>query len=285
MRAAALVLAAALGPGSALGAEAGAVQRGEYLLYAGGCVTCHTAEDGEPLAGGRALESPVGIFFTPNITPDRETGIGAWSDEDFVRAFRNGVAPGGAHYYPAFPYTSYTGIARDDLLAIKAYLFSLKPVSHPNRPHELGWYAFRWLLGPWKWLNFEPGVFQPDPARSEQWNRGAYLVRHLGHCGECHTPRTWSSGLDRSRSLAGNPDGPEGEAVPNVTPDKESGIGRWSASDVEYFLETGMLPDGDFAGGAMSEVIDDNTSRLTPEDREAIAVYLESLPPLPSAAR
>jgi mono/diheme cytochrome c family protein len=263
------------------------VQRGEYLVHAGGCITCHTDQDnaGEYLAGGRALKTRFGTFYTPNITPDVETGIGGWSDEDFVRAFREGVTPRGENLYPVFPYTSYTGVTREDLLAIKAYLFSLPPAHQPNREHDLPWYlSFRWLLSGWKWLNFEPGVFKADPSRSALWNRGAYLVRHLGHCGECHTPRNWLGGLEYHRELAGNPDGPDDSRVPDITPDRKSGIGTWSVSDIDYFLQTGMLPDGDFTGSAMSDVIDDNTSQLTADDREAIGEYLKSLPPLPSAA-
>ena len=263
------------------------VKRGEYLVYAGGCIACHTDEEnqGTLLAGGRALVTPFGTFYTPNITPDRETGIGAWSDMDFIRAFREGISPNGEHYYPTFPYTAYTGILREDLLAIKAYLFSLEPVQQLNRLHQLPWYtSWRALLMGWKWLNFEPGEFRSDTSRSEEWNRGAYLVRHLGHCAECHTPRDLTGGLKRQWELAGNPQGPEEEVVPNITPDDTTGIGRWSVSDITYFLESGMLPDGDFAGGAMSAVIDDNTRHLSDEDRKAIAVYLKSLPPLPTAA-
>lgn len=264
------------------------LKRGRYLLHAGGCIACHTEKDAEDtafMAGGPALETPFGLFYAPNITPDKETGIGDWSDEDFIRAFREGLSPDDEHYYPVFPYTSYTGVRDEDLLALKAYLFSLAPIKRSNQEHELSWYvSFRFLLGPWKWLNFEPGVFAPDPKQSEVWNRGAYLVRHLGHCGECHTPRNWMGGLDDEQSLAGNPDGPEGDAVPNITPDKETGIGVWSIGDIEDFLEIGLLPDGDFAGGSMSEVIDVNTAQLDAADRKAIATYLKSLPPLPSAA-
>jgi mono/diheme cytochrome c family protein len=263
------------------------VRRGEYLVHAGGCITCHTDEEngGGYLSGGRALKTPFGTFYTPNITPDANTGIGGWSDEDFVRAFRDGVNPQGANLYPAFPYTSYAGITRDDLLAIKAYLFSVPPVHQPSREHDLPWYlSYRFVLGGWKWLNFNPGVYTPDPSRSAAWNRGAYLVRHLGHCGECHTPRNWSGGLERQKALAGNPNGPEDGKVPNITPDRKTGIGTWSLSDIEYFLETGMLPDGDFTGSVMSDVIDDSTSHLTEYDRKAVAEYLHSLPPLPSAA-
>ena len=257
------------------------VERGRYLVYAGGCITCHTADDDDapPLAGGRALESPFGTFYSPNITPDRNTGIGGWSDEEFVNAFWEGVSPEGEHYYPAFPYTSYTGVSRDDLLAMKAYLFRLDPVYRENREHDLAWYmSNRLAAGTWKELNFKSARFAPDASRDEQWNRGAYLVRHLGHCGECHTPRSKLGVLQTDRELAGSQLGDE--RIPNITPHRTDGIGRWSASDIEYFLDIGMLPDGDFAGSSMVDVIEDDTSKLTREDRRAIAAYLKSLPPL-----
>jgi mono/diheme cytochrome c family protein len=263
------------------------LERGEYLLYAGGCISCHSVEDsGEQgfLAGGVALETPFGTFYTPNITPDKETGIGNWNDADFVRAMRYGFSPEGTHYYPAFPYPSYTGMTQQDLLDLKAYLASVPAISQKNKPHELVWYAsLRFPLRGWKWLNMSTGEFKPDPDQTEQWNRGAYLVRHLGHCGECHTPRDLTGAMDNDQFLAGNPDGPEGDSVPNITPERETGIGKWSESDIVSYLEIGMLPDGDFAGSAMVDVIDDNTSKLTAEDRKAIAVYLKSLPPLPKS--
>ncbi len=275
----ALPIAAAAGPTDEV------VARGQYLLHAGGCLSCHTedADGATPLAGGRALPTPFGTFFSPNITPDPVTGIGGWSDADFLRAFWDGLAPDGSHYYPAFPYPAYTGISRADLLAIKAYLFSLPPVTRRNQPHELPWYLrSRAILGLWKLMYFTPVRFVAEADRAAEWNRGAYLVRHLGHCAECHSPRTVLGAVDRQAELAGNPKGGEGERVPNITPDRDSGIGKWIAADIELFLEVGMLPDGDFAGGSMSEVIDDNTSRLTAADRAAVAAYLRALPPLPS---
>lgn len=262
-------------------AEMTPVERGEYLVHAGGCITCHTedSDDAIPLAGGRALESPYGTFYSPNITPDPETGIGDWTDEDFLNALWRGVNPEGDHYFPAFPFTSYTGILRDDALAIKAYLFSLTPVRKQNREHDLSFMMSRFAAGIWHRRYFEPGRFEPDPEKSAVWNRGAYLVRHLGHCGECHTPRGRLGSLKRQQALTGNPDGPGGESVPGITGDPENGIGDWSIGDIEYFLDIGMYPDGDFAGGSMSEVIDDGTSHLTKEDRIAIATYLKSLSP------
>ena len=265
-------------------AEDALLKRGEYLIHAGGCVDCHTEDSDEaiPLAGGRALDSPFGTFYSPNITPDTETGIGAWSDDDFVNAFWEGVDPDGDHYYPAFPYTSYTGVSRDDLLAMKAYLFGLDPVETTTPEHELAWYiSTRLAAGAWKLKNFDSGRFTPDPEQSDQWNRGAYLVRHLGHCGECHTPRGTTGALQHDRELAGNPNWSDDEQMPNITPDRKDGIGKWSTSDIEYFLDIGMLPDGDFVGSTMGAVIDHSTSKLTKDDRLAIATYLKSIPAAP----
>lgn len=282
------MMRAVFASGAMLLAAAGSAEtetgRGEYLVYAGGCIECHTAEsDGAvPLAGGRELETPFGTFHVPNITPDAETGIGDWTEQEFLQAFWEGVDPEGRHYYPAFPYTSYTGVSRDDLLAIRAYLFSLDPVRNETPGHELAWYiSSRLAAGAWKFRYFEPGRFVPDETRSEEWNRGAYLVRHLGHCGECHTPRGLTGAPDRDAELAGY-EAADGESVPNITPHREDGIGRWTRGDIEYFLDTGMLPDGDYTGGRMSAVIDRSTSHLTREDRLAIATYIRSLPPLPS---
>ena len=277
----AIVLSTAIATASAQDDQA---ERGRYLIHAGGCISCHTedTDDAVPLAGGRAMETPFGTFYTPNITPDGETGIGGWSDDDFVAAFWEGVSPEGDHYFPAFPYTSYTGVSREDLLAMKVYLDSLDPVSKQSPDHDLAWYmSTRLAAGTWKALNFDAGRFEPDPGKDEQWNRGAYLVRHLGHCGECHTPRSTTGVLDTDRQMAGADFG--GEAVPNITPHRQDGIGRWSASDIEYFLDIGMLPDGDFTGSSMVDVIEDNTSQLTREDRLAIAAYLKSLPPVADA--
>ena len=262
------------------------IKQGEYLTYAAGCITCHTeqSDDATRLAGGRAMETPFGTFYTPNITPDVQTGIGTWSGDDFVKALRQGVSPTGKHYFPSFPYSSYTGAGRQDLLAIKAYLFSLKPVNKEILKHDLAWFIpARVAARGWKALNFKPGRFQPDPTRDERWNRGAYLVRHLGHCGECHTPRNSVGALRQEVEVAGNKFG--GEKVPNITPHQADGIGRWSESDIEYFLEIGMLPDGDFTGSSMAGVIDDNTSHLTRKDRLAIAVYLKSLPAFESTGK
>lgn len=259
--------------------------RGEYLLHAGGCTTCHTedVDDAVPLAGGRPLVTAFGTFYSPNITPDRESGIGDWSEQDFVNALWEGVDPDGNHYFPSFPYTSYTGINRDDALAIRAYLLSLDPASRQNQEHDLPLFmSSRLAAGIWKSQYFESQRFQPDPDKSAKWNRGAYLVRHLGHCGECHSPRGRFGVIDVDRAFAGHSDGPDGESIPNITPHRGDGIGKWSASDIDYFLDIGMEPDGDFAGSSMVAVIEDNTSHLTRNDRLAIAEFLLSLPPINS---
>ena len=271
---------------SAFGATPDPV-RGKYLLAAGGCVACHTDKKnkGPALAGGRALKTPFGVFYSPNITPDPKTGIGGWSDADFVRALRHGLRPDGSHYFPAFPYPSYTAMTERDMLDLKAYLFTLAPVARADTPHELappfGW---RFLVSIWKALYFTPGAYRPDPAKGEQWNRGAYLVRALGHCGECHTPRDMLAGPKPGMALAGTeagPEGgPEGGIVPNITPDDETGIGRWSEGELNGLLELGALPNGDFVGGQMGEVVDDVTGKLTDADRRAIIAYLKALKPV-----
>ncbi len=260
-----------------------AVKRGAYVFHAAGCKACHTdtKKKGPPLAGGRAIETPFGTFYGPNITPDPVTGIGEWSDGDFIRALRSGISPDGDHYYPVFPYTSFTNMTERDMLDLKAYIFSLPPVEKPNRPHEVKLpFRFRPLLRLWKALHFTPGPFQPDAAKSAALNRGAYLAEALVHCGECHTPRTMTGGLDSAKWMAGTDDGPDGEIVPNITPDAATGIGEWDLDDIEFMLETGIRADADMVGSLMAEVVEDGTSRLTASDRRAIALYLKSLAPI-----
>ncbi len=274
-----LILAPAAGP--AAGADDPAVRRRAYVFRAAGCFSCHTdlKNKGASLAGGRALKTPFGTFYSPNITPDPTHGIGAWRQADFVRALRQGLAPDGAHYFPAFPYAAYTGIGDEDLRDLWAYLRARPPVARPNRAHDLRFpFNLRFLVGLWKWLYFKPGPTRRDPGRTPEWNRGAYLVEALGHCGECHTPRGFLGGLDRGRHLAGTRDGPDGKPVPNITPDTATGIGDWSEADLRMQFEIGMLPDGDFVGGVMAEVVEHSTRHLLPEDTHAIWVYLRSLP-------
>ncbi len=255
-------------------AEESAVGRGEYLLWMAGCESCHTREGGERLAGGLRMETPFGAFYTPNITPDRETGIGAWSEDDFFRALTRGEAPDGRHYYPAFPYTSYNRMTRQDLSSLKTYLDSVPAVKSEVPEHDLSFpFNFRSLLSVWKWINFEPLDLGVVTGKSAAWNRGRYIVQGPGHCGECHTPRNFLGGLQRERALTGNPQGPEGEPVPAIVPSDQA-FGEWQSVDIVFALQTGMKPDGDFLGGSMGHVIENSTSKLTEADLKAIALYL-----------
>lgn len=264
----------------ASGASAqGDAKRGLYLSKAGGCVGCHTEQrDGaEPYAGGRELKTPFGTFYGPNLTPHPQAGIGRWTEQDFFRAMRDGERPDGAHYYPAFPYPSFTRIVEQDLRDLWAYLRSLPPSSRENRPHELDWpYRWRWLLAGWKLLFFSPGPSQPEPSRSETVNRGAYLTNALGHCGECHTPRNFLGALKNDRHLAG---AKVGEATAtNLTP---TGLQKVSDDYLREVLQTGLTPEGDILSEAMGEVVKNTTSQLAPQDLDALIAYLRSLPPLP----
>jgi mono/diheme cytochrome c family protein len=266
-------------------------ERGRRVLAATGGCTCHTnypgeGEDAPALAGGRAMETPFGVYYSTNITPDRETGIGDWSDEDFIRAMREGLSPEGEHYFPVFPYTSFAGLTEEDLVDLKAHLFSLPAVRRENRAPDAGIpFRWRWTIGGWKWVNFDPQSIEDDPAQSEAWNRGRYLVHAAAHCGECHTPRTLSGGLDTSMWLAGSREGPEGELAPNITPDSQTGIGGWSTPDLVWYLETGLKPDGDDTQGLMSEVIEHGYSHLPASELKAIAEYLRSLPAIENQVR
>lgn len=280
----ALAAVCLLAAAPALAADPDVIARGAYLANAADCEACHTDRErgGQPYAGGRALATPFGTFYSPNITPDLETGIGRWSDGQFLRALRDGVRPDGANYFPVFPYPSFTKITDADARAIKAYLFSLSAVRQANRMHDVSFpFSWRFLQNGWKWLFFSPGPFRPAPERSEEYNRGAYLVTALAHCGECHTPRNWFGATEPDRFLAGNPHGPDGKKVPNITPDRETGIGNWSEDNIIGVLTDGHTPDFDFVGGAMAEIVR-NTSRLDDADRRAIAVYLQSLPAIPA---
>jgi len=275
---AALVLTLVV-PAAAAAANEDAVTRGEYLVRAGGCFSCHTAAGGKKLAGGRAISTPFGTFYSPNITPDPETGIGRWTDAQFLRALREGVRPDGANYFPVFPYPSFTGITDSDALAIKAYLFSLPPVHCENRTHDVRFpFSWRFLQTGWKLLFFTPGPFQPAADRSVSYNRGAYLVTALAHCGECHTPRNFLGAARSGQRLAGTLDGPDGQLVPNITSDPDTGIGKWEKEDVVELLRTGTTPEQSKVKGAMRETIDDGLKYLSDSDLEAIADYLFAQP-------
>ena len=277
--AAGLLLLGLLLAGGAL--AQGDAKRGEYLAKAGGCVGCHTQEtkdpkDAVPFAGGRALKTPFGTFYGPNITPHPTAGIGKWTEADFIRAVREGRRPDGSNYFPAFPYASFTHITDSDLRDLWAYLRTLPPSGRASQEHELG-LLYRWRIGVsfWKWLYFEPGPIPANPKQSAQVNRGAYLVTALGHCGECHTPRTALGGMKQSRFLAGAAKGPEGKGVPNITPGR---LKKWSDAEIRDFLQTGMTSDGDVTSETMAEVVRNTTSQLTPADLDALIAYLRTVP-------
>jgi len=258
---------------------------GLTTFNAAGCSSCH-AMPGQPdrtrLGGGLAIPSPFGTFYAPNISPDPADGIGPWTEAEFVAAVTKGISPTGAHYFPAFPYTSYQYARVEDVRDLFAYLKTLAPVSGKVRAHDVPFpFNIRRNVGIWKLLFMDGKPLMPDAARSASWNRGAYLVNSLGHCAECHSPRNFLGGIIAAQRFAGAPN-PEGEGwVPNIT---QKGLGDWSEKDIAYFLETGEMPEGDSAGGSMVRVIR-NTSQLKPEDRRAIAEYLKSLPPVEGPPR
>jgi mono/diheme cytochrome c family protein len=254
----------------------GDAKRGEYLSKAGGCLGCHTEEKEKatPYAGGRALKTPFGTFYGPNITPHPDAGIGRWTEADFIRALREGRRPDGAHYFPAFPYPSFTLITETDLRDLWAYFRTLPPSNRQSEPHQLSFlYRWRFLVGIWKWLFFTPGPFAADASKSAVLNRGRYLTTALGHCGECHTPRNFLGAPKKSQFLAGAKD-----VAPNLTPTR---LKNWSEADVRNFLTTGLTADGDVPAKEMGEVITNTTSQLTSEDLNALIAFLRSVLPLP----
>jgi len=256
-------------------AQADIVARGKYIATAGDCASCHTAPGGKPFAGGLSLETPFGTLVSANITPDPKAGIGAWSDDDFVRAVQTGVAPDGTRLYPAMPYPAFTHVTRDDLLALKAYLATIDPVSDAVETNRLPFpYNIRALMFVWNLLNFTPGEYQPDPAKPDPWNRGAYLVDGLGHCGTCHTPKNRLGGDKSSQALAGG--ALQGWYAPPLNGDARTGLGAWSADDIAAYLKTGW-GGGQAASGPMGQVVATSTSQLTDADLQAMAVYLKDL--------
>ena len=267
-------------PAGALPAYTPSVDNGRTVFNAGGCASCH-AVPGQPdrlkLGGGLAIPSPFGTFYAPNISPDPQDGIGRWSEAEFVTAVLKGTSPRGEHYFPAFPYPSYQHARLSDVRDLFAFLKTLPPVAGKVRGHDVAFpFDIRRDLGGWKFLFLDGKPFAPDPARSDAWNRGAYLVNALGHCAECHSPRNLLGGIIAAQRFAGGPN-PEGKGwVPNIT---QKGIGDWSEKTIAYFLETGETPDGDSVGGSMTRVIR-NMAELSDADRMAMAVYLKSLPPV-----
>jgi mono/diheme cytochrome c family protein len=265
-------------PASALPAYTPNLANGQTTFNAGGCSSCHAIPqqpDRLRLGGGLAIPTPFGTFYAPNISPDPKDGIGGWSEADFVTALLKGTSPQRTHYFPAFPYASYQHAKVGDVRDLFAYLKTLPPVSGKVRDHDVSFpFNIRRDLGGWKFLFLDGKPFAADPARSDQWNRGAYLVTSLGHCAECHSPRNLLGGIVAAQRFAGGPN-PEGKGwVPNIT---QQGLSDWSEKAIAYFLQTGDTPDGDSAGGAMTRVIR-NISQLSEADRMAMAVYLKSLP-------
>jgi mono/diheme cytochrome c family protein len=262
--------------------DAAAIERGGYLFAAADCAACHTdsKNKGAPLAGGVALTTPFGIFFGPNITPDPQHGIGQWSEADFHRALRKGKRRDGEYLYPVFPYPSFTGLSDTDIADLYAYIMAQPAAAQADKPHQVKFpFGFRFGLLFWRALFFPEGPLAPVAGQSAAWNRGRYLVEAVAHCEECHTPRNFLGALETGHAFAGNPYGPDNQKAPNITPDPNTGIGKWSIDDIATLLKSGQTPDFDFVGGGMAQVVN-GTGKLTDDDRHAIAVYLKSVPPL-----
>jgi mono/diheme cytochrome c family protein len=259
-------------------ASASLLARGEYLTKAADCIACHTVPDsGRPFAGGVAFKLPIGTIYSTNITADPTDGIGGYGDEEFVRAVREGVRRDGQHLYPAFPYTSYTALSRDDVLAIKAYLMSLPAIAQPDRPNDLGFpFNQRWAMSFWNAAFFKSGRFVADASKPAQWNSGAYLATALGHCGECHTPRNLGFGLEHGRELSGQE--LQGWRAYNITSHPTYGIGGWSDADILAYLATGHAPGHDSAAGPMGEAVAHSLQFLSPQDAGALVAYLRTIP-------
>jgi mono/diheme cytochrome c family protein len=263
-------------------AQASLVERGAYLARAADCLACHSTEDGKPYAGGLGFKLPFGTLYSTNITPDKETGIGNYSDQDFLNAVHRGIRPDGARLYPAMPFASYTYMTEADALAIKAYLFSLPPVRAAVPANTLVFpFNQRWAMSFWSVL-FNPDTrFEPDPQRSPEWNRGAYLSEALAHCGECHTPRNLAFALDNHVKFAGAVTA--GWRAFNISSDKATGVGAWSDDDLVAYLSIGHADGHGTASGPMGEAVDHSLSQLAGEDIRAMVAYLRTVPPTASA--
>jgi mono/diheme cytochrome c family protein len=254
------------------------INRGEYLARAGDCVACHTEPNGPQFAGGRAMPTPFGNLYAPNITPDDETGIGMWTADEFYRMLHTGVSRNGALLYPAMPFANYTKVTREDSDAIYAYLMSVPPVRRENRPHELRFpFNQRELLIGWRTLYFKEGEFVADPKQSKEWNRGAYLVEGLGHCSMCHTAINALGGSSESKAFEGGMIPNQNWYAPSLTSNREAGLGDWPLQDIADLLQVGTSTRG-AVYGPMAEVVYNSLQYLSDEDARAMAVYLKSLP-------
>ncbi|HEY5928742.1 MAG TPA: c-type cytochrome [Burkholderiales bacterium] len=259
------------------------VEHGAYLARAGNCAACHTDRGGAAFAGGNGISTPFGTVYTSNITPDPATGIGSWSASEFWRAMHHGRSADGRLLYPAFPYTEYTHITRQDSDALYAYLMSQTPVQQPNKPHALRFpYSSQAALAVWRTLFFTPGEFQADSGKSAEWNRGAYLVRGLGHCQACHAPRNALGATQDGQELSGGSIPMQNWYAPSLASPQEAGVQNWSTAEIVALLKNGVSPR-DAAMGPMAEVVFGSTQHLNERDLQAMAVYLRDLPALPPA--
>jgi mono/diheme cytochrome c family protein len=261
--------------------KASLVEQGKYLAEAADCVACHTSQGGKDFAGGLAIKFPFGTLFSTNITPDKDTGIGNYSDQEFLNAVQRGIRHDGARLYPAMPFTSYSYVADADALAIKAYLFSLPPV-YASVPANTLIFPFnqRWAMGFWSVLFARDSRFEPDALQSPEWNRGAYLAEALAHCGECHTPRSLAMALNNRRKFAGTVTA--GWRAFNISSDKNAGLGNWGDADIASYLSIGHADGHGTASGPMGEAVDHSLSKLVPEDVHAVVTYLRSVPAMAS---
>jgi mono/diheme cytochrome c family protein len=252
------------------------IARGKALTEAADCGSCHTADPSKPFAGGKRIDTPFGRIYSPNLTPDRDTGIGAWSEGEFYRALRSGVAPDGSRYYPAFPYPNFTKMTRQDILAIQAYLATLTPVHNSPPPSELRWpLNYRVVMRVWNLLFFKPGIFEPDQRKSQAWNRGGYLVTGAAHCGACHTPKNLFGADKSGRAFGGGQ--VAGWFAPRLDSAERGGLKSWSVDDIVEYLSSGRNGKS-HADGLMAEVVVNSTSKMSDADVRAIATYLKDLP-------
>jgi mono/diheme cytochrome c family protein len=252
------------------------IAHGKALVEAGDCASCHTADPGKPFAGGKKIDTPFGGIYSPNLTADRDTGIGGWSDGDFYGALRYGIDPDGSRYYPAFPYPYFTKLTRPDIAAIRAYLATLTPFQNEAPPPELRFpLNFRVVMRAWNYLFLRPGILEPDQSKGTDWNRGRYLVEGLGHCGACHTPKNIFGADKRGQAFAGGY--VLGWFAPRLDAAERSGLKSWSVDDIAEYLKSGRNGKS-HADGLMAEVVVNSTSKMSDADVRAIAVYLKSLP-------
>lgn len=271
---------------NAFAADEALIEQGRYLATAANCQTCHTQSGGKAYAGGLAFTTDYGTIYSTNITPDAKTGIGGWSKDDFEQALRKGKRPEGGHFYPAFPYTAFTGMSDEDVAALYAYLMSVPPVNAAAPENDLNFpYSQRWALTPWKWRYFDEGRFEPDPAKSAEWNRGAYLVEAVAHCGACHTPRRMLGAEDKDLAFSGGiyqdrvsrrDDRLINWSAPNLT-SAATGMKDWTVDELSDYLKFGYSPRAGVFG-PMNKVIMNSTRHLTEADTRAMAVYLLGLP-------